>query len=298
MPPRGVTQLALYENGCSTLLLCARQPTTRISLNITAKLEARDSLSLTVGNESVVHVHQNFDSTRPVPRSITYPSDSGALGHNLVAQLQLEVRSSPSSSASHVAIRYDCTPAGMELSTADFEIALASRFAFPLFMFWLVARLVLRRRRARLRRRVPSDPPYETLREDASVVVATLALLPLVPYREVRLGSCGSNSTTNAEESKCAATADAVSGSSGSDDAARLGSHSPPDADSIAQECGICLERFTDDRVLRVLPCRHFFCAECVDRWFETRGLSGQVATRGLPCPLCKADASEDRLEK
>ena len=63
----------------------------------------------------------------------------------------------------------------------DFFIALASRLAAPIFIMWLVAKVVLRGRRVRRRRRgiVPSTPSYQVLKEDAEVVLMTLAALPL-----------------------------------------------------------------------------------------------------------------------
>eukprot|EP00439_Symbiodinium_sp_Y106_P056356 s3244_g7.t3 len=49
-------------------------------------------------------------------------------------------------------------------------------------------------------------------------------------------------------------------------------------------ECCLCLEPYTEEDMLRVLPCRHFFHQACIDHWFS--------ANRFMPrsCPLCKAD--------
>ena len=205
----------------------------------------------------------------------------------------------------------------------DFFIALASRLAAPIFIMWLVAKVVLRGRRVRRRRRgiVPSTPSYQVLKEDAEVVLMTLAALPLVPYKEIRALKPGqrmgdaqgaldgrgwiASSGGDDDEAHAPPAADTrahaedAGASEAPDAAVDAGAAAPESSGDIelrvdgdlAQECGICLEQFVDDQFLRVLPCAHFFCAECIDRWFETRGLSGQVSTRGLPCPMCKADA-------
>ena len=133
----------------------------------------------------------------------------------------------------------------------------------------------------------------------AHLVEATLAMLPLITYRELReecnAGQQRGGAAASRDGAECAdATAAESADGSSWGGSAHLDAWFFPDADSLAQECGICLERFKDDQFLRVLPCRHFFCAECIERWFETRGLNGQLATRGLPCPMCKADATED----
>ena len=299
-PNRGVTQLTLLGvQSCSDMLiLCAHQLTSRITLNITAKLDGIDALSLTLGNQSdwTIFDRQIFDGTQSIPQSITYDE---SLGKSLVARLQLEGKSA-SSSTSHMSVRYECTPVPDETFTAaNFWLAMLFRFGTPVAIFCVVARLVLRRRRNRFRRhRVIFQPPYETLQEDAEVVVATLAMLPLISYRELR-EECDSGQRSGAAASRegaehaDATAAESADGSSWGG-SAHLDAWFFPDADSLAQECGICLERFKDDQLLRVLPCRHFFCAECIERWFETRGLNGQLATRGLPCPMCKADATED----
>ncbi|KAK1420999.1 hypothetical protein QVD17_23022 [Tagetes erecta] len=42
--------------------------------------------------------------------------------------------------------------------------------------------------------------------------------------------------------------------------------------------CCICLAKYTNDDLLRELPCTHFFHTECVDRWLKINA----------SCPLCK----------
>ncbi|KAF5788504.1 putative transcription factor C2H2 family [Helianthus annuus] len=50
-------------------------------------------------------------------------------------------------------------------------------------------------------------------------------------------------------------------------------------------ECSICLSRFEDVEVLRLLPkCKHAFHIDCVDQWLEKH--SG--------CPLCRCKVSEE----
>ena len=46
-------------------------------------------------------------------------------------------------------------------------------------------------------------------------------------------------------------------------------------------ECPICLETFDKDTVIRSLPCKHEFCAHCIERWTE----QGKAT-----CPVCKID--------
>ncbi|KAJ3337941.1 hypothetical protein HDU93_000328, partial [Gonapodya sp. JEL0774] len=49
--------------------------------------------------------------------------------------------------------------------------------------------------------------------------------------------------------------------------------------------CPICLEPYTPESSLRLLPCTHSFHADCVDSWLANR--------RGV-CPLCRLDISTD----
>ncbi|KAI7863069.1 hypothetical protein BDF14DRAFT_1847529 [Spinellus fusiger] len=48
--------------------------------------------------------------------------------------------------------------------------------------------------------------------------------------------------------------------------------------------CCICIEDFTQDRKLRVLPCSHAFCVDCIDGW---------LLVRSIYCPICKFDCSK-----
>jgi hypothetical protein len=51
------------------------------------------------------------------------------------------------------------------------------------------------------------------------------------------------------------------------------------------RRCSTCLEEFTEDDLIKVLPCdnRHIFHPECIDPWFK----------RKTNCPLCKKDMRE-----
>ncbi|MCJ8750430.1 hypothetical protein PDJAM_G00265290, partial [Pangasius djambal] len=48
----------------------------------------------------------------------------------------------------------------------------------------------------------------------------------------------------------------------------------PPDTEN----CAVCLEQYTTNQCLRVLPCLHEFHRDCVDPWLLLQ----------QTCPLCK----------
>uniref|UniRef100_A0A7S0YDH3 RING-type domain-containing protein n=1 Tax=Polytomella parva TaxID=51329 RepID=A0A7S0YDH3_9CHLO len=52
---------------------------------------------------------------------------------------------------------------------------------------------------------------------------------------------------------------------------------------SSATSCSICCDDYESGDVIRILPCRHRFHIECVDRWFY----SATDYSRALACPLC-----------
>lgn len=53
------------------------------------------------------------------------------------------------------------------------------------------------------------------------------------------------------------------------------------DDDDEGGSCAICLSEFDDGEEVRLLPCMHEFCKECIDVWIQRQGLAAS-------CPLCK----------
>ena len=49
-------------------------------------------------------------------------------------------------------------------------------------------------------------------------------------------------------------------------------------------ECCLCMEAFEKADELRVLPCRHYFHRQCIDRWFSSRAYQVRL------CPLCRVN--------
>jgi Ring finger domain len=47
------------------------------------------------------------------------------------------------------------------------------------------------------------------------------------------------------------------------------------------EECSICLERFSEESLLRPLECGHYFHLECIDPW---------LLNRSNRCPICKQE--------
>ena len=94
-------------------------------------------------------------------------------------------------------------------------------------------------------------------------------------HRRESAASCLRNSASVAEPAAelaaGAAAASAAAAASGGDDGEE-------------EECCLCMEPFRRDDQVRLLPCKHFFHAACVDQWFETKRY--QVRS----CPLCKQD--------
>eukprot|EP00878_Enallax_costatus_P030934 GHUV01033750.1.p1 GENE.GHUV01033750.1~~GHUV01033750.1.p1 ORF type:complete len:171 (+),score=67.90 GHUV01033750.1:670-1182(+) len=52
---------------------------------------------------------------------------------------------------------------------------------------------------------------------------------------------------------------------------------------SSGSSCSICCEDYAAGDVVRVLPCKHRYHIECVDRWF----LSATDYSREPACPMC-----------
>ncbi|KAJ1975622.1 hypothetical protein H4R34_004264 [Dimargaris verticillata] len=59
------------------------------------------------------------------------------------------------------------------------------------------------------------------------------------------------------------------------------GIHAEDDAESVGLSCTICLEDYTAQQQVRVLPCHHVYHAGCIDTW---------LTTKHSRCPLCKFD--------
>jgi E3 ubiquitin-protein ligase RNF38/44 len=55
---------------------------------------------------------------------------------------------------------------------------------------------------------------------------------------------------------------------------------------SSASSCSICCEEYSSGDVVRVLPCKHRYHIECIDRWF----LSSIDYSRAPACPMCNAE--------
>ena len=59
-------------------------------------------------------------------------------------------------------------------------------------------------------------------------------------------------------------------------------------------DCGVCLDTLPEESVVRIEPCGHSFCKECV------RGLiASQIESRRFPvlCPTCTAEPENYRPE-
>lgn len=52
---------------------------------------------------------------------------------------------------------------------------------------------------------------------------------------------------------------------------------------AVSDSCTICLDHTGTNGGCKILPCRHAFCRECIDRWW----------TESRSCPVCRGDGSE-----
>jgi Ring finger domain len=59
---------------------------------------------------------------------------------------------------------------------------------------------------------------------------------------------------------------------------------------SSAGTCSICFEDYCNHDTLRVLPCKHRFHVQCVDKWLL--GRSKRARAPSLACPLCNVAIS------
>mmetsp|Transcript_11367 Transcript_11367/g.19063 ORF Transcript_11367/g.19063 Transcript_11367/m.19063 type:complete len:591 (-) Transcript_11367:244-2016(-) len=57
---------------------------------------------------------------------------------------------------------------------------------------------------------------------------------------------------------------------------------------SVGDTCVMCLEEYETGTVLRLLPCRHAFHVECIDRWALRESSREQPPPRAPSCPLCR----------
>ena len=54
-------------------------------------------------------------------------------------------------------------------------------------------------------------------------------------------------------------------------------------SEDCKEQCVVCLENFTKGQVMRILPCKHAFHRQCIDKWLES----------STTCPICKHDAGK-----
>ncbi|KAI3877490.1 hypothetical protein MKW92_051397 [Papaver armeniacum] len=59
-----------------------------------------------------------------------------------------------------------------------------------------------------------------------------------------------------------------------------------PDVKNVENvlECAVCLSKFDDGDLLRLLPCKHVFHTGCVDRW---------IVSESSTCPVCRRDLED-----
>lgn len=48
--------------------------------------------------------------------------------------------------------------------------------------------------------------------------------------------------------------------------------------------CAICQEKYTEDTIVKILPCNHYFHKDCIGTWF---GIYHHI------CPVCRSDSGE-----
>ena len=47
---------------------------------------------------------------------------------------------------------------------------------------------------------------------------------------------------------------------------------------AVETTCIICYEDYADQDIIKELPCKHYFCKKCVDKWL----------IKTMNCPLCR----------
>ena len=112
--------------------------------------------------------------------------------------------------------------------------------------------------------------------EDSRRVRRAIASLPSRKYRRP---------TRTSSAAGGGAAGGAVAASAAEASGEPSASAAPEDlADGEEEEggsCAICLCDFEEGDEVRLLPCYHEFCKECIDVWIERQGLAAS-------CPLCK----------
>ena len=55
------------------------------------------------------------------------------------------------------------------------------------------------------------------------------------------------------------------------------------------KSCGICFNDYEKDQEVTQLPCNHFYCRECIEKWFK-KPVDGSKAK--FQCPYCRDDCT------
>eukprot|EP00440_Ansanella_granifera_P056160 gb/GFBE01060869.1/.p1 GENE.gb/GFBE01060869.1/~~gb/GFBE01060869.1/.p1 ORF type:complete len:395 (+),score=62.54 gb/GFBE01060869.1/:1-1185(+) len=169
---------------------------------------------------------------------------------------------SASSNATTFSLRYECRPFGTKLgntwfSPVGYACVLAAfivlGFSVSLMPVYVVCYCKARRRQDM------------ALQESQLMVRSELA-------RRLR-----DNEIARAEEQQVVATLQALPTERWKDHEAEAGF-----GGAETDECCLCLEQFSEEDFLRVLPCHHFFHQACIDNWFSARRFVPRT------CPLCK----------
>jgi hypothetical protein len=124
--------------------------------------------------------------------------------------------------------------------------------------------------------------------EESRRVRRAIASLPSRKYKRVRRAGAasaqpappnGASDAASASSDPNGGTAPPLAAGSGAGE----GVVAAADDDDEEEDgtCAICLCEFEEGEEVRLLPCYHEFCKECIDVWIERQGLSAT-------CPLCK----------
>ena len=99
---------------------------------------------------------------------------------------------------------------------------------------------------------------YRALNEEEQAANAALANLPLQPYKELRTPRADLAASAAGTGVSEGVAPDVTSVACECSD-----SEAHPASASAGRECGICLEDFENEQLLRVLPCGHYFHPIC-----------------------------------